>query len=133
MRSSLLACLAAVVLAAPAEIVRINLPTDQPVEIHVGQKVELVIAGNPTTGYKWRIESLPEGLVQVGEVAYVQDPADGPGGQRRVGVGGRFIFTLVGEKPLEGVVKLAYARPWEKDKPPVETAEVKVRVLAPRR
>jgi inhibitor of cysteine peptidase len=133
MRSSLLACLAAVVLAAPTEVVRINLPTDQPVEIHVGQKVELVIAGNPTTGYKWKVESLPEGLVQVGEVAYVQDPADGPDGQRRVGVGGRFIFTLVGEKPLEGVVKLAYARPWEKDKPPIQTVDVKVRVLAPRR
>lgn len=129
----LLACLAALVLAAPTEAVRVNLPTDQPVELHVGQKVELAIAGNPTTGYKWKIASLPEGLVQVGDVTYVADPADGPGGQRRVGVGGRFIFTLVGEKPLEGVVKLAYARPWEKDVAPVQTAEVKVRVVAPKR
>lgn len=133
MRPILLACLAAVVLAAPNQVVRINLPTDQPVEVYVGQKLELVIAGNPTTGYNWKVESLPEGLVQVGEVAYVADPADGPGGERRVGVGGRFMFTLVGDKPLEGVVKLAYARPWEKDKPPVQTAEVRVRVVAPKR
>lgn len=131
--NALLACLAAIVLATPTDAVRVNLPTDQPVELHVGQKVELSIAGNPTTGYNWKITSLPEGLVQVGEPAYVQDPADGPGGERRVGVGGRFIFTLVGEKPLEGVVKLAYARPWEKDVAPVQTAEVKVRVLAPGR
>jgi len=118
MRSILLACLAAVVLAAPTQVVRVNLPTDQPVEVYVGQKLELVIAGNPTTGYNWKVESLPEGLVQVGEVAYVADPADGPGGERRVG---------------EGVVKLAYARPWEKDKPPIQTAEVRVRVIAPKR
>ena len=129
----LLACLATVVLAAPTDAVRVNLPTDQPVEIHVGQKLELVIAGNPTTGYKWKLESLPEGMAQVGETLYVQDPADGPGGPHRVGVGGRFIFTLVAAQPLEGVVKLAYARPWEKDKPPVQTAEVRVRVIAPRR
>ena len=67
----LLACLATVVLAAPTDAVRVNLPTDQPVEIHVGQKLELVIAGNPTTGYKWKLESLPEGMAQVGETAAV--------------------------------------------------------------
>ena len=126
----LLACLAAVALAAPTDAVRVNLPTDQVVDLLVGQRLELVIAGNPTTGYNWKSVAVPEGLDQVGEPQYVQDPADGPGGQRRVGVGGRFIFTFVATKPLEGVVKLAYARPWEKDTPPVQTAEVRVRVTA---
>lgn len=123
-----LACLAAVVLAAPTDARRVNLPTDQVVNLLVGQKLELVIAGNPTTGYNWKSVAVPEGLKEVGEPQYVQDPADGPDGQRRLGVGGRFIFTFVATKPLEGVVKLAYARPWEKDTPPVQTAEVRVRV-----
>lgn len=129
----MLASLAAVVLAAaPSDAVRVNLPTDQVAEVFVGQKLEVAIAGNPTTGYSWKITSLPEGLTQVGEPAYVQDPADGPDGRRMVGVGGRFIFTLVGGKPLEGRVELAYSRPWEKDTPPVQTASLRVRVVAPR-
>ena len=128
----LLAVLAAAVLAAPTDAVRVNLPTDRPVEVAVGQKLELVIAGNPTTGYSWSAAVLPEGVTQVGEPVFVQDPADAPGEQRRVGVGGRFILTFVGNKATEGVIKLVYTRPWEKDVAPVQSAEVKVRVLSPR-
>jgi inhibitor of cysteine peptidase len=122
--------LAAVVLAAPSDAVRVNLPTDRTVDLFVGQKVELTIAGNPTTGYKWSVASMPEGITEVGEAVYVQDPADSPGGRRLVGVGGRFIFTFVGSKATEGSIKLVYTRPWEKDTPPIQTADVKVRVIA---
>jgi inhibitor of cysteine peptidase len=122
--------LAAVVLAAPSDAVRVNLPTDRTVDLFVGQKVELTIAGNPTTGYKWSVASMPEGITEVGEAVYVQDPADSPGGRPLVGVGGRFIFTFVGSKTTEGSIKLAYTRPWEKDTPPIQTADVKVRVTA---
>ncbi len=125
-----LAFLAAVVLAAPSDAVRINLPTDRTIDLFVGQKVELTIAGNPTTGYKWSVASMPEGITEVGEAVYIQDPADSPGGRRLVGVGGRFIFTFVGSKATEGSIKLVYTRPWEKDTPPIQTADVKVRVTA---
>ncbi len=126
----ILACLAAVVLAAPSDAVRINLPTDRTVDLFVGQKVELTIAGNPTTGYKWSVASMPEGITEVGEAVYIQDPADSPDGHRRVGVGGRFIFTFISSKATEGSIKLVYTRPWEKDTPPIQTADVKVRVTA---
>jgi predicted secreted protein len=45
-------------------------------------------------------------------------------------VGGRFIFTFVSNKATEGSIKLIYKRPWEKDTPPIQTADVKVRVTA---
>ena len=122
--------LAAVVLAAPSDAVRVNLPTDRTVDLFVGQKVELTIAGNPTTGYRWSVASMPEGVTEAIEVVSVQDPADSPGGRRLVGVGGRFIFTFVGSKATEGSIKLVYTRPWEKDTPPIQTADVKVRVIA---
>ncbi len=125
----ILACLATVVLAAPSDAVRINLPTDRTIELFVGQKLELTIAGNPTTGYQWSVASMPEGVTQVGEAVYVQDPADSPGGRPLVGVGGRFILTFVGSKVTEGSIKLGYTRPWEKDTPPIQTADVKVRVI----
>jgi inhibitor of cysteine peptidase len=126
----LIACLAAVVLAAPSNAVRVNLPSDRTIDLFVGQKLELTIAGNPTTGYKWSVESMPEGVTEVGEAVYVQDPADSPGGRPLVGVGGRFIFTFVSNKATEGSIKLIYKRPWEKDTPPIQTADVKVRVTA---
>lgn len=127
------ACLASFVLAAtPTAAVRVNLPTDQVAEVFVGQKLEVTIAGNPTTGYSWKATALPEGMSQLGEAVFVQDPADGPGGQHRVGVGGRFIFTFVGGKPVEGVIQFAYSRSWEKDTPPVQTASLRVRVLGVR-
>ena len=128
-----IACLFATVLAAvPTDTVRVNLPTDQVAEVWVGQKLEVVIAGNPTTGFGWKATALPEGVTQVGEPAYVQDPAEGPDGRRMVGVGGRFIFTFVGAKATEGAIQFAYSRPWEKDTPPVQTASLRVRVIAPR-
>lgn len=130
----LLACLAATLLAAtPTDAVRVNLPTDQVVELHVGQKLEVAIAGNPTTGYTWKTTALPEGMTQLGEPAYVQDPAEGPDGRRMVGVGGRFIFTFAGARPLEGVIQFAYSRSWEKDTPPLQTASLRVRINAPGR
>lgn len=128
-----LACLASVVLAAtPTAAVRVNLPTDQVAEVWIGQKLEVVIAGNPTTGYTWKVTALPEGMTQIGEPAYVQDPAEGPNGQRRLGVGGRFIFTFVGSRPTgrePSVIQFAYSRSWEKDTPPAQTATLQVRVL----
>ena len=129
----ILACLATAVIAAtPIAAVRVNLPTDKVVEIFIGQKLEAVIAGNPTTGYSWKVTALPTGMKQVGEPAYVQDPADAPDGQRRLGVGGRYIFTFVASQPTEGAIELAYSRPWEKDTPPLQTASVRVRVLGVR-
>lgn len=126
-------CLASFVLAAtPTAAVRVNLPTDQVAEVWIGQKLEVVVAGNPTTGYTWKVKDLPKGLTQLGEPTYVQDPAEGPGGQRRLGVGGRFIFTFVGSEPTGREpypIQFVYVRPWEKDTPPAQTLTLQVRVL----
>lgn len=129
----ILACLAtAAIAAAPTAAVRVDLPTDKVVEVFVGQKLEAVIAGNPTTGFSWKVTALPTGMTQVGEPAYVEDPAEGPDGRRRLGVGGRYIFTFVASQPTEGSIELAYSRPWEKDRPPVQTVSLRVRVLGVR-
>lgn len=42
------------------------------------------------------------------------------------GRGGRYLLTFVASKPGEGVLELAYARPWEKDTPAIQTATLKV-------
>lgn len=120
----LLALFSATLAAQAPDTVKVVLPHGGLVQLAVGQKLVVEAKGNPTTGYLWSAKSVPDCLVQVGEPAYVQDPSD----ERRVGVGGRFLITFQARKAGEGQVVLAYARPWEKDTPPIETATLRVAV-----
>ena len=117
--------LAAVSLAAQApDTVQVVLPHAAPVALSHGQKLVVEAKGNITTGYAWSAKSVPDCLVAVGEPAYVQDPSD----DRRVGAGGRFLLTFEARKAGEGQLVLAYARPWEKDAAPIQTATLRVTV-----
>jgi predicted secreted protein len=100
---------------------RVVLPSDQVVKVTTGETFEVVLEGNITTGYAWSVTHLPKGLVQVGEVKYL-NPTVTPGEPRRVGRGGQFVFTFQAKLATQGAVKFAYARPWEKDVPPAATA-----------
>lgn len=121
---ALLTLLASPLGAQSPDTVKVVLPHGLPIVLSLGQKLVIEAKGNITTGYSWAAKSVPPCLVLVGEPAYVQDPSD----ERRVGVGGRFLFTFQAAKPGEGELMLAYARPWEKDVPPIETATLKVSV-----
>lgn len=117
--------LAAAPLAGQApDTVKVVLPHAAPIALSLGQKLVVEAKGNITTGYSWSAKSVPGCLVLVGEPAYVQDPSD----DRRVGVGGRFLLTFEARKAGEGELVLAYARPWEKDTPPIQTATLRVTV-----
>lgn len=120
-----LLCLLAAPLAAQApDTVKVVIPHGEPIVLSAGQKLVVEAKGNITTGYAWSAQKVPDCLAQVGEPAYVQDPSD----ERRVGVGGRFFLTFEARKAGEGQLVLAYARPWEKDAPPAETATLRVTV-----
>lgn len=121
---ALLALAAAPLAGQTPDTVRVVLPHAGPVLLAAGQKLVVEARGNPTTGHTWSAKSLPACLVAVGEPAYVQDPSD----ERRVGVGGRFLLTFQAAKAGEGELVLVYARSWEKDTPPAETATLRVTV-----
>jgi len=83
------------------------------------------LAGNPTTGYGWRtVEVTGDAVEQTGKVAYVAAKRQ-PG---MVGVGGHYVFRFEAVKPGKTSIKLEYARPWEKDKPPAKTFTVTINV-----
>ena len=88
------------------------------VALSVGESFDVVLAGNPTTGYQWEVANLDSTIVkQVGAAAYE------PSGTA-MGSGGKFTFQFktvaAGQTPL----KLIYHRPFERKTPPVQTCEV---------
>lgn len=121
---ALLALVSASLAAQTPDTVKVVLPHAAPIVLSAGQKLVVEAKGNPTTGYTWSAKSVPACLAPVGEPAYVQDPSD----ERRVGVGGRFLLTFQAAKAGEGELVLVYARSWEKDAPPAETATLRVTV-----
>jgi inhibitor of cysteine peptidase len=83
-------------------------------------QIELVIEGNPTTGYVWQLAPDSSTLIQQqGEPEYVSR-GNQPGSP------GTYTFRFAARETGSGKLKLVYLRPWEKDKPATRTFEVTV-------
>lgn len=79
--------------------------------INSGTEIEIVLEGNPTTGYSWDTASFTTNkLQQIGEVQYRQ--IEQPGRRPRVGMGGQFVFKFKALETGLGGIKLSYRRPW---------------------
>jgi inhibitor of cysteine peptidase len=88
------------------------------VALSVGESCQVVLAGNPTTGYQWEVVSLDTAVVkQVSAATYA------PSGTA-MGSGGQFTFQFKAVAPGQTPLKLIYHRPFEKETPPVQTCEV---------
>ena len=90
------------------------------VEMYIGDTLEVVLRGNPTTGYIWGVSSVDTAtLRQVGQTAFIADTkARGSGGKMTM----RFRAVAAGQT----VLKLIYHRPFERNTPPINTFEVSV-------
>jgi inhibitor of cysteine peptidase len=85
------------------------------IELRVGDGVQLSLAENPTTGYRWEFVTKPEPYCVVVSDAYVAD-ANGA-----IGRGGAHNWAFRAVSVGTGTVSLAYRRPWEKDTAPAQT------------
>jgi len=88
-----------------------------------GTRLRLTLAGNPTTGYLWRVTHVPVGL-GTGQARFVPPASLGPG------VGGHFVFewTIGASLPTgDHTVELGYLRHFEKGKPPLKTFRLVIR------
>jgi len=87
-----------------------------------GDILQIVLAGNPTTGYSWQVGQLdPRIFKLLREPEYRQT-------QQAIGGGGFYSFELAGMAPGAAAVTLVYLRPWEKKKPPAKTFRINVMV-----
>lgn len=94
-----------------------------------GQVFKVTLAANHTTGYQWMLAKVPDPkVVKLVTNNYVPDKAEGPGGKRPVGVGGKEIWTFQAMGQGRVLISLHYVRPWEKDKAPVKSRSLEVEV-----
>ena len=97
------------------------------VTVKVGDTIEVVLAGNPTTGYSWSTTLSDKDaavLQQQGDPVYAQQSTD----PTLVGGGGTFTFTFKAVAPGQVALKFGYARPFETGVAPIQTYSVTVNV-----
>jgi inhibitor of cysteine peptidase len=89
----------------------------------IGQSVEIVLSGNPTTGYSWTVSDIEgKALKQAGKVVYKAGEPQKPGS------GGTFSAHLDAVTSGNSNVKMIYVRPWEKSAQPARMFSVSVEV-----
>ena len=109
-----------IVVSAPPSVKLSGKDLGQTVEMAVGGVLEIILEGNPTTGYVWAVASVDEKILkQVGKTEFT------PAGKAR-GSGGRIVMRFEAEKVGKTSLNLIYHRPFEKNKPPIKTFEVKI-------
>ena len=91
---------------------------DRDVFLQVGDSLEIVLEGNPTTGYMWDLAPWDRRVLeQVGEYAY-KATSDA------MGSGGRYTFSFKAIGDGKTDLKWSYARPFEKKATPVKSFAV---------
>jgi len=90
------------------------------VELRVGDTMEVVLDGNPTTGFSWETVAVDASVLkQLGEPGF--EPYT-----NLIGSGGKFTFRFEAVASGQTLLRLVYHRPWETEVPPEETFEVTV-------
>jgi inhibitor of cysteine peptidase len=86
-----------------------------------GDKLELQIGGNPTTGFSWKLASIDGNAVRTfHEIRYKPHRPGLPGAP------GVFVATFRAVSPGTSTINMQYLRPWEKNTPPAKTYAVTI-------
>ena len=93
---------------------------EETVTIKKFDELELSLAENPTTGYRWEVKSSGEPVCQL-KNTFFDSPSE------RIGQGGRrrWLFQVV--ELGRATIELAYQRSFEREKRPVKTFKITIR------
>ena len=110
---------------APEPVVLTGKDNGGTIRVAPGAKIRIKLDSNPTTGYSWALTGKPDEKVlkSDGNEYKVNDHPEG-----MVGVGGVDTWTFSALAAGKTGIALGYARPWEKDKEPVQTFKLTVEV-----
>ena len=119
----------AVMLLTPAALAQRTLATielsdaddKKSVEAAVGQRIEIRLPANVTTGYEWLLQSFP-GCLELSDFRY------GMVGKQMPGAGGFQTVNFIAKSSGVADVRLEYRRPWEHNAVPTKTFTLKVTV-----
>ncbi|MFN7388086.1 protease inhibitor I42 family protein [Brevundimonas sp.] len=125
------ACQAAGTASAPAEAAPAATSTSDiegvrggETTLSVGQTLHIALPSNATTGYQWQISGV-EGSVLTPAEPFGDEVVD-PHAPGMVGVGGQTHWRLVASRPGSATLTFTYARSWERNTPPAETATYRI-------
>lgn len=85
------------------------------ISVSEGESISLALAGNPTTGYTWKLVAVDRDVLAVESEPVVTADSS------LTGSGGIFKFRFTPLKKGATAIKLIYHRPWEKDQKPIQT------------
>jgi inhibitor of cysteine peptidase len=89
------------------------------VEIHIGDELEVILPGKPTTGYVWEVSSLDSHVMRLDKVDFAAN-------NNAIGAGGMEIIKFHAIAAGTSHLKLIFHRPFEQNMPPLKTFEVTV-------
>ncbi|OPY84992.1 MAG: Chagasin family peptidase inhibitor I42 [Smithella sp. PtaU1.Bin162] len=92
------------------------------VEINAGDDLEVILTGNPTTGYVWESVEADQ-VILPSRGGYKYTPASA-----MVGSAGQFVFSFRAAAAGETPLRIVYRRPFEKSAAPLKFFEVLVRI-----
>jgi len=94
----------------------------QQVSLRVGDTVEISLAENPTTGFRWDLQSKAEPACKLLKSSF--EPAKVVPGR-----GGTHFWQFQAVQAGTGKIELEYRRPWEQDSPPSRVFTLSIHVL----
>ncbi len=93
------------------------------VTLQVGEKIQVTLDSNPTTGYQWDVEDVDESVLkQQGDSVYRAETSN----PNIVGSGGEETFTFEAVGTGTTTLKLIYHQPWEEGVEPAEVFTLRV-------
>lgn len=106
-----------------SEVVLTEADNRSTIAIEAGETLVVRLASNPTTGYRWNLENLPQQLELEGGEATFDPPA-----RTLPGAGGHEVFRFRGKAPGRETIELRYQREWETDAPPAAEYRLTVEI-----
>lgn len=95
-----------------------------PVRLSIGQPLTLSLPSNPSTGYRWRVQSAAaQVLTPLGPEVYSNPEAGG-----MVGSAGQSTWRFRAREAGEGRLLLVYQQPWDTETAPAETFDCQITV-----
>lgn len=93
-------------------------------ELRVGDRLDVRLPENPTTGFSWAVDENDRRLLALGDTAYT--PPDEAG---FIGARGQRTFSFTARQPGDVTLKLKYWRIWEGDGSVAERFAVTLRIV----
>ncbi len=109
---------------APKPLTLTNQDNGKEINVKKGTKILIKLPSNPTTGFDWYVEKLPDNIEAIGAKTYISSNSD----KNVVGAGGITEFTFKAVKSGEGTLVLIYKRNWEGVSSENQQFEIKINV-----